>query len=298
MAVVGFVRIAFFYVVVANRFALALFQRDLGAPVSTRTMPVRPPAGSGMLPESWVWNELATHPDEHPPQDIMFFAKVNETSYEFMHIPKTAGTAIEYAGSSVGQLWGKQSDSFHGYPRMPDGNGCSPWHLPAQTLDQIHMKNPYNDADGVFCVSRHPYNRFLSEYTYRVRIGVLGHGDQLCSQQALNKFLQKTLRMVMDGQRWIYDCHFLPQSEYIWDNTTGKQWCSDVLRFDNLPSELEVLMARWSIPVTLAAHKVNPSNKACPDLSTKNLTAETRDLIRTAYKADFELLQYDPTLLY
>lgn len=264
-------------------------------------MPIRPPAGSheSVLPESWVWDELAKRQEELPPKDIMFLAMKNETRYQFMHIPKTAGTAIEHAGKLAGQLWGKQTEGrYHGMPTMPDGNRCSSWHIPAQTLDVLQLKNPYVDALGVFCVSRHPYNRFVSEYTYRVSLGTFGHGDHLCSEEALNDYLKKSVLDVLEGRRWIHDCHFLPQSEFIWDFTTGRQWCLDVLRFDNLPSEMEALMVKWNLPVTLAAEKYNPSKAQCPGLSTLNLTMETRIMIATAYWEDFEVLQYDPTLLY
>merc|ERR1719284_153607 len=85
----------------------------------------------------------------------------------FMHIPKNAGTTIENVARryiSRGRFknrWGPRKQ------RMPGGHACSSWHVPP------YMKNPPNPyrkvGTDVFCVTRDPWDRMRSEYTYTLR---------------------------------------------------------------------------------------------------------------------------------
>jgi len=267
-------------------------------------IPVRPPDSHGgpVLPESWVWDQLDMMlPDDVEDAPNNFVSVQQKEKYEFLHIPKTAGTAVEYAGSVSGVFWGSKKPEFrHGRPLMPDGNLCSHWHIPVQMLERLHRFDPYKEAKGVFCVTRHPYNKLVSEYTYRVALGVLNKwaGYPKCSEGALNNYLQFQMNRVKRGKRYVKDCHFLPQSEYIWDDASGTKWCSHVLSFDDLPNEMSRLMNDWSLPVTLASGKKNPSAQKCPGLDTRNLSSHTKHLIREVYKSDFDRLGFDPNKIY
>lgn len=278
---------------------------NVSPPQAWRTpkVPVRPPVALGgqVLPETWVWDQLAAMSLEVVAPESLALSDTRKERYEFMHIPKTAGTTVERAGKAAGLHWGSKKHAFHGFKMsMPDGNVCSPWHVPGQMLEMPHGPVPYKKAEGVFCVTRHPYNKFVSEYTWRVGLGVLKKrgGYPECSEGSLNNYLQFQLNHVRHGKRWVQDCHFLPQSAFIWDGASGKQWCTEVLRFDDLPNEMSKLMGKWGLPVTIASTNANPSGSRCPGLDTRNLSSHTRHLIRKIYKSDFERLDYDPDTIY
>lgn len=249
------------------------------------------------MPESWVWDQLRAM--QRKPRMEAFVQSDRQERYEFVHVPKNAGTAVESAGNASGIYWGKLNPQLQGRTKMPDGNECSHWHVPGA---QLPPPNPYVDAEAVFCVTRHPFNRFVSEYTWRLTmlmdIDTGGIKDR-CSEEAMNYFLQSSIRNMSGGARWDNDCHFTPQSDFVWDYTTNKTWCTDVLRYDDLPSSFDALMRKWGLPVSLAdATEENRSAKPCSNLDTSALTAETRNLIVETYTSDFERLGYDPDLIY
>lgn len=102
---------------------------------------------------------------------------------EFVHITKTAGSAIEKAAAEQGILWGachymkleelgcQTPDISYRAPNYQSYALTSPWHTPPKILqrriiDMDTVQNltyPYQDAD-MFTVVRNPYDRFLSEY--------------------------------------------------------------------------------------------------------------------------------------
>merc|ERR1719265_927861 len=97
----------------------------------------------------------------------------------------------------------------------------------------IDGQNPYSNRE-VFCVSRDPYSRAVSEYLWvRSRhehghLGTKAKGThaldacpgctilEKCSAEGLNHFLQKVLQLVQKGSAFVNRCHMLPQSRYIW----------------------------------------------------------------------------------
>ena len=43
------------------------------------------------------------------------------------------------------------------------------------------------------------------------------------------------MHMVLGGQAFLSDCHFVPQASFVW-GPQGKQWCQNILRIDTLPT--------------------------------------------------------------
>jgi len=106
--------------------------------------------------------------------------KTTQQQLELVHIPKTGGTAIEYAASLANITWGL----CHWQARPLAGPGCqSPnwlhynaaktnldyskvensweiWHTPPRWL---HTNSPYRNKT-LFAVVRNPYERFISEF--------------------------------------------------------------------------------------------------------------------------------------
>ena len=100
-----------------------------------------------------------------------------EPRLEFVHITKTGGSSIEYAGATIGINWGSchymeveevgcsSPDIPYEAPDYQSYALTSPWHTPPKLLKayQDKVQYPYNGA-VLFTVVRNPYSRVLSEY--------------------------------------------------------------------------------------------------------------------------------------
>lgn len=224
---------------------------------------------------------------------------------ELIHIPKTAGTSMEEAGEVNSIFWGTRSSGLWGTQLMEDGSECNRVHVPPGLLKG---SNPYLKAT-TFCAIRHPYSRAVSEYTYLLDGDLQDPGGsgwgrtyyeryknglydlEPCSPQGLNHFIKTTLALYKQGQKFIDDCHHVPQVDYIWDNT-GRQWCMEPLSTESLPGSFDALMAAYGYPVMLADEPYYSSATRCPTISVANLTAETRRLIDEVYAEDFRRLNF------
>mmetsp|Transcript_89229 Transcript_89229/g.186485 ORF Transcript_89229/g.186485 Transcript_89229/m.186485 type:complete len:417 (-) Transcript_89229:67-1317(-) len=224
-----------------------------------------------------------------------------EGHLEFVHIPKNGGTSVEVAGLSGGFHWGVYALNLQGLQVMPDGSECSRHHVPPRMMEG---PNPYRHAQ-LFCFTRSPYERALSEYNYlsTQRWGAeyaTSYDTGLfafptCSEEGLNHFVQTTTKMVLAGRKYIDDCHHLPQTDYIYD-LHGRRVCHHIMRVDEMPSNFERLMQNYGYPVHLPAEQMLSTSKSCPNLKLSSLTQETRSLIWQAYEADFILLNYSVAL--
>mmetsp|Transcript_14685 Transcript_14685/g.32254 ORF Transcript_14685/g.32254 Transcript_14685/m.32254 type:complete len:403 (+) Transcript_14685:174-1382(+) len=220
------------------------------------------------------------------------------SSLVFLHIPKNAGTAIEDAGIAEGYKWGRHM--FGGLVRMPDEDNpiyhkCIRYHVPPAYLPDARM---YSGSE-TFCVTRHPYERAVSEYRYLLQVS---WGNMLspflneaptCSKDGLNHFLQQELNNMKNGHRFALDCHMVPQHEYVW-GPDGKQWCQELLRMDNLQESFNELMLRKGVPVRLGGERENNSGEHCSSLGTKDLDPDTKALLNEVYREDFDRLGYSP----
>mmetsp|Transcript_48229 Transcript_48229/g.84837 ORF Transcript_48229/g.84837 Transcript_48229/m.84837 type:complete len:384 (-) Transcript_48229:140-1291(-) len=228
---------------------------------------------------------------------------------EFIHIPKNAGSNIEKVGLAGGIRWAAKERRFPMDQAMPDGNKCSTYHVPPH-LNIWHIK--YAELTTI-CVTRHPFDRMVSEYNYLLdedlQISAVGHAwghkyaEQYqnglytyppCTDAGLNHFAQTVLKLYKSGQRFIDDCHHIPQVEYIWD-PSGKQQCSDIIRIDELPSAFNAVMVRKGYNVHQTEEKSNKADR-CPYISMSNFSAETKRMMLDVYADDFKLLNYSSSL--
>jgi len=257
----------------------------------------------------------------------------------FLHVPKNAGTTIEELALQHDVHWGKYmhpkwphkvtfESSILGRPsndskrdatmvhkffpefkvprvQMPDGHMCNFYHIPPMYSE---APSAYNDGE-VFCITRNPYERLVSEYKYLISAWKKGYtyppimSDALreypyCTKSGLNHFLQSELTKYFDGERFRLDCHLLPQTEYIFgDSGEKRDWCTDVLRTDQLVDSFNTLMESKGYSMRLREKKkTKTTDEFCQHITTKDIDVHSRRLMVKAYHRDFKLLGY-PTEL-
>merc|ERR1719329_1134305 len=190
-----------------------------------------------------------------------------------------------------------------GMVRMEGNYSCSTHHVPPSYAPK-DVQDWYSDFQ-TFCVTRHPYDRAVSEYNYvlsqtyndskrRSTEAELYSFDR-CSEESLNAFLQAKLDLVRTSKaKFVNDCHFIPQTEYIWG--PDRQWCADILRIEDLPDAFNSLMESRGQSMRLrgdAQSKTNSHKDICPKLSADSLNNKTRALLDEVYAADFRRLGYE-----
>jgi hypothetical protein len=215
---------------------------------------------------------------------------------EFLHIPKTGGTTVELAASNYGVNWG--SMRFNNFSCF--GDMANPTHYvsahhvpPAHAIEPI--KQVYAKAERVFCISRHPYDRLISEFKYRVGLHWFKFENELpgwlpewttCTAESLNRFIEMEL-FDFPSHQYDLDLHLIPQSTYIWEGE--KQWCTDILRLDGFPDNFNTLMEKLNMDVRV---KAEHNNEAKCKLTSADLLNTSRSLILSAYRDDFVRLGY------
>jgi len=240
---------------------------------------------------------------------------------EFMHIPKTGGTTIENIGFASGLKWGSyRFNNYSGFDAVAEEDDvwASAYHVPPAKASWP-IRQVYSSAERVFCITRNPYDRLVSEYRYKIdrrqqrrqkrrerRRRRLRTGQQLlqgrhhirprvaglykghdCTAEGLNIFVEKGLSAFMSGRRFMLDCHLIPQSNYIWEGE--KQWCTDVLRLDGLPWNFNKLMKSFGVNAQMDGEHENPST--C-QLTSAALSNKSKSLIQSVYHEDFARLGY------
>lgn len=223
---------------------------------------------------------------------------MSEEPLQFLHIPKTAGQAIENAAMRTGVFWGRLLDNQWCY--QGDRTVCSPWHVPPALL---HRPSVYSGAE-TFCVVRHPLDRAVSQYSYAARYPpAAGEFSWLvksrkCDAQGMNDFLRASLRLFNRSRLFHFtqDCHFVPQSEYIWGaggDPAARQYCDHILRFEELPGAFNDLMQQKGYSARLPSRRDDPNdNRGVCALSRSDLEPDVRQLLLSLYADDFRLLKY------
>lgn len=247
---------------------------------------------------------------------------------EFVHIPKTGGSAIELAATQVNITWGKCHFATLLPRYAPGGNitpqtrkdfaGCfrptvpkgmrpklqgEPWHLPpawlrdsgngSTTFSNEHNFYRYANT-ALFAVIRNPYTKMISEY-YCPWNGYHG-GGKTQTPLTLNKFLQTRIQRAKKNAKTYGGTHMIPQVEFIFNMGKNQQQVVDHVLFkENFAEEMERLMIEYDMPpkiIQLLSTVVNGGKNQNERMTLKNLTLDTVQMINDVYKNDFNLLGY------
>ena len=200
---------------------------------------------------------------------------------EFMHIPKTAGTTIEYLGASAGFCWGIFSQHYsHSDDWIPRARSSMWHHAPRMGIP------PEVDT---FCVVRNPFDRVVSFYKEMARKRALKLDAYLpdkfqvhdCSAVALNTLVERAWT-VAAAKRDISIGLFVPQAQYK---------CNSTLRFENIEQDFNELMRRKGMPLRWSTSTVH--NKGyCGSITKRDLSEASTRIVRALYAADFAQFNY------
>jgi hypothetical protein len=226
----------------------------------------------------------------------------------FFHIPKTAGTAIEYAAGSANLAWG--SCLFNHKPkrdicRYPSDSKEWPqyvgwWHVPPQFFP-LAGADPYQGAE-LFAVVRDPYDRMVSEFYYICTLKVFDWRPDQCDRSRLlesdymnawlqNKLLSRRAELGAAQSYLVDNGHFTPQYDFL-VGPHEVRMVDHVLRMeDDLNSEFTALMKAFKLS-HVKLKKLNALGAEARGehhLSVQDINQETLESIHQTYPRDFDL---------
>lgn len=203
----------------------------------------------------------------------------------FVHIPKTGGQSVESVFlNDLGLKW--RDRALLGLRRNGDC-AAGPERLAHLYGDEYvrlgHMAAQEFQDYTRFTVVRHPYDRVISEYRYRLKaqtkrgtIGaVLSFDDFLCrdvsdDHRDLSRHMQTQARYVQDGQ--------------------GGCLIEHILRFETLAQDIAPLF----VQVFGGPRALPHANRSDPVIAfgRDDLTAAQKTLLADRYRVDFEMFGY------
>ncbi|MBL4766644.1 MAG: sulfotransferase family 2 domain-containing protein [Rhodobacteraceae bacterium] len=205
----------------------------------------------------------------------------------FVHIPKTAGQSIEMVFlRDLGLTWKERSVLHMLRNKDPEKGPKQLGHLYASEYVRCGHISQDNFAKYTkFTVVRHPYDRVISEYRYRVmtRIRRNNPRDEVLDFDAF-------IRRDADGEFTDMARHLVPQTRYIFDKN-GQCLVDRILRFETLSQDIGSLF----IQLFGSARALPYRNKSRAEygLTPDNLTQEQKQVLQVRYRRDFEAFNYN-----
>lgn len=167
---------------------------------------------------------------------------------------------------------------------------CSWWHIPP---GDIHFDSRQRNRTLSFCVVREPYHRFLSEVKWLYHL--LKHKGSQCVDIELDLSYANLFHEIERLGDTYRDCHFIPQSRYIWDRT-GRPTCQYLLDFEHLNQELSFLLREFSLTTRKQVnlgHKKRFTIDHCLEKILQRLnTAAVRSRVLHFYSLDVKIYRF------
>jgi hypothetical protein len=232
---------------------------------------------------------------------------------QFLHIPKTGGTAVEEAAALADIPWGYcRWPKRKGRDRLcrglrkadPDFKIRMPvWHVPRQFLQDVTntsiVDDPYGTAP-MFVIVRNPFERAVSEYYY-MRGRLLKKTKGLNNPKLLNSWIRREVGISFRKSSYLRaGGHWIPQYDYVYYHPEGNKqvkhvMVQHVLKFENLEQDFRDLMSQYNLNVTLPSKGKRglKGRSSIAQLTARNLTKSTCRLLRKRYWNDFKAFAYD-----
>ena len=221
------------------------------------------------------------------------FTKNNKTTL-FIHIPKTAGTAIETAFMDAGY-----ERKFLHMPNKgdgPDKKPCNPQHWHHGLVQRWIY--PEHAVHSEFAIVRHPFTRCISEMMWK-------HGGKDKFDKAFfsnfEQFVVNNLRQYfkneeayqsnkspwLNGEKTFHsDNHWRPQWHFVNENTT-------VYKYEELDSCWQKLKQNYNLTQLPVVYAKLDLQKERPVRMGIDPSTEFKDLYLKAYKEDHDRFGYE-----
>jgi len=207
-----------------------------------------------------------------------------------IHIPKTAGTAIESFFHRIGDMeWGLKS--WLGQEKI---NGR--WHE-YQHLSMMELRSlAESEFPGFtsFAVVRDPYTRLISDFVWRQKIELRYPGSATQFFDSFDAFLQAIPKDInthwsdhiygADQARANFLIHIRPQYQFVLDHK-GNCLVDDILSYENLCQDLHLVLQRFGL---------HAENIRSPQIREPGeyFSREQIKLVNEIYARDFEDFSY------
>ncbi|MEP3330897.1 sulfotransferase family 2 domain-containing protein [Sedimentitalea sp.] len=210
--------------------------------------------------------------------DLLMISHAHKTV--FVHIPKTGGQSIETVFlDDLGLAWRDRAALML---RQNNNRNAGPQKLAHLYTDEYvargHMVAKDFDRYLKFSIVRHPFDRALSEFRYRVGAAAK-RGQVLDLDDFLNSGASDDY---LDSAR-----HLVPQVRYVKD-LQGRCLVDHVLRFEHLAQDIGPVFREIFGGDRRLPHK----NRSQTGLDAC-LSAAQADLLYDRYRADFEAFGYE-----
>lgn len=196
----------------------------------------------------------------------------NEQAVTFLHIPKTAGTTIESWLNETG----KYQQTFFSQKKFEDML-VTPQHLGYQTLTELTkaFKRPF---EYKFAVVRNPFDRIVSEFFYRVKLGSVQLGEN--AESLFSPWVVHNLKTYKDSPD-VLDNHLRPQTYFVNDDV-------EVFKFeDGIQNVLIAVGKRIGIQ-----EKVEVKPKKVGEKKEVRWSPNAIKMVLEIYEQDFDRFNY------
>jgi len=206
-----------------------------------------------------------------------------------IHIPKTAGTAIEKFFHAIGDMaWGEESwvGAKHLHRRWYEFQ-----HLSISEL--FSFTGEFRNFHS-FAVIRNPYARLVSEFNWRCKL-LQQNAAPFRSFDSLEDLVwaiplevDTQWRDCLEGASWAQSnflIHVRPQHHYVC-TSAGFQVVKELLRFERLNEDLNELLARYGLHANTI--RTRPEKNFA-----EYFNRETLDRVNLLYARDFSLGGYE-----
>ncbi len=210
-----------------------------------------------------------------------------------LHIPKTAGTAIELQFADLGDMhW--DTPSRYGRVRRPD-RWYEDQHLSLMELREVSQGGLI--GSDTFAVVRNPYQRLISEYLWRYSLVYDQHAAELTGFDTFEALIAAIpLDLAHNWSRYMALAdrdhaniliHLRPQWQYVCDSSGRLDRSVEIVRFEHLAEDIEPLYRRWGVvsrPFTAPR---------APHELAGYFTDEALAVVNEVYDRDFEWFGYE-----
>lgn len=202
----------------------------------------------------------------------------NEQAVTFLHIPKTAGTTIE---SWLNETRKYQQILFS--QKKLEDMLVTPQHLGYHTLTEL-TKTLYRPFVYKFTVVRNPFDRIVSEFFYRIKLGSIQLGEN--AESLFSPWVVHNLKKYKDSPD-VLDNHLRPQTYFVNDDV-------EVFKFeDGIQNVLIAVGKRIGIQ-----EKVEVKPKKVGEKKEVRWSPNAIKMVLEIYEQDFDRFNYSKCTSY